>query len=296
MKRKLIKQGAGGITVCLPKRWVSQNNLGAGDELEILEDGKTLHLTTKKVLDKKLELNLDYVNKHEIRCILSYAYNAGYNKIKLNFKTLPKPSMINTIVSSFTGLEVTEQEKNSITIQSFFRDDDEQIEKLIIKMFQFTNHILDEIDQKWTKADVNLLGMYDYLLKMRDHCLRTIQIHQYQGEKSYYHYYFVIELTKISRSFSYLGRAIKESNLPRSKLFSNLKKTFNELYQCYLKKDFSKTDKVWLKIRKNIQTEIGFTKLNKSKENKAFLVHYYDCLLKLSECFSSILGIQTPLK
>ena len=103
-------------------------------------------------------------------------------------------------------------------------------------------------------------------------------------------------MSKLSRSFSYLGRTIKESNLPRSELFSNLKKTFNELYECYLKNDFSRTDEVWLKIRNNVQSEIGFTKLNKSKENKAFLVHYYDCLLKLSECSSSLLGIQTPLK
>jgi len=296
MRRKLIKQGSGGLTVCLPKKWTDKNSLQPGDEIELIPEGKELVMRTSKRSQKKLEIDLDKPDKYQIRWVISYAHNVGFNQIKINFKELPKTTLLNNIISSFTGLEITEKTENSVTIQSFFYEEEEQIEKLIIKMFQFNNQIIEEIDKNWDKADVNFIDMYDYLLKLRDNCLKMIQAFQYQKEKSYYYHYFVIELEKVAKSFNYLGRAIIASKLPRSKLFQQLKDYFNETYNCYLKKDFDKTNRLWLKIRKYIRTEIGFSEMKKLKENPVFLAYYYDTLLKLSEFSNSLLLIQVPIK
>lgn len=296
MRRKLIKQGSGGLTVCLPKKWTDKNSLQPGDEIELILEGKELVMRTSKRSKKRIEIDLDKPDKYQIRWVISYAHNIGCNQIKLNFKELPKLTLLNSIISSFTGLEVTAQTKNSITIQSFFHEDEQQIEKLIIKMFQFTNQIINEIDQRWNETDMQVLHTHDYLLRMRDNCLRMIQSFQYQKEKSYYYHHFVIELEKVAKSFNYLARTIIASNLPRSKLFQQLKDYFNEIYHCYLKKDFDKTNKLWLKIREHIKTEIGFSEMKKIKEDQVFLAYYYNSLLKLSEFSNSLLLIQIPIK
>ena len=49
MKRKLIKQGSGGLTLCVPKKWVDVNKLEAGDEVEVVEEKGNLLMSSSKI-------------------------------------------------------------------------------------------------------------------------------------------------------------------------------------------------------------------------------------------------------
>ena len=41
-ERSLIKMGAGGLVITLPKSWTRYYNLKAGDKLEVIADGKLI--------------------------------------------------------------------------------------------------------------------------------------------------------------------------------------------------------------------------------------------------------------
>ena len=60
MKRKLIKQGAGGLTLCIPKKWTEKANLKAGDEINLTEDENSLKIFPgeKKIEPKIINFRL----------------------------------------------------------------------------------------------------------------------------------------------------------------------------------------------------------------------------------------------
>ena len=89
MGRKLVKQGAGGTTVCLPKKWIDRHSLKPGDEINITEEGRKLIINTSKSSQKRLEIDLGQSDKYLIRWVISYAHNTGYDEIKINFKEIP---------------------------------------------------------------------------------------------------------------------------------------------------------------------------------------------------------------
>ena len=61
MKRKLIKQGTGALTITLPKSWVSKYELKSGDEVEVDEQERILLLKLDGKSDtlRKTEINID---------------------------------------------------------------------------------------------------------------------------------------------------------------------------------------------------------------------------------------------
>ena len=53
MIRKLIKHGESSLTVSLPRKYVKENNLIKGQEIELTESGKEIIISIKKKKKKK---------------------------------------------------------------------------------------------------------------------------------------------------------------------------------------------------------------------------------------------------
>ena len=48
MKRKIIQQGSGGLTIYLPKKWADQKGLITGDEVDVKESEQGLLIIAEK--------------------------------------------------------------------------------------------------------------------------------------------------------------------------------------------------------------------------------------------------------
>ena len=121
MKRKLIKQGIGGLTLCLPKQWSDKHALKAGEEIEVHEEQGTLVITTEsKSAKMKKELIIDDHSHEFMTRVITNAYKKGIDELKLKFKKDIPIETINKALSTLTiGYEITDVGKDYCIIQSF---------------------------------------------------------------------------------------------------------------------------------------------------------------------------------
>ena len=84
MRRKLIKQGLGGLTFYVPKKWSERLNLKPGDEIDVEEDGNTLMITPEKIIkNEKITINTTEMNDNSLKIALVSAYWQGFETIIL---------------------------------------------------------------------------------------------------------------------------------------------------------------------------------------------------------------------
>ncbi len=289
MRRKLIKQGSGGLTVCLPKKWTDFNKLQPGNEIEIGEKDNNLTISGRGESSEKTKIiNISKFNKHQVRSIISSAYKSGDDQIIINSKEEFKPSEISEIINTFTGLEMVEQENNKITIRSFLKQDETEIEKLIIKMFQSAKHILTQITEKWDKVNLDELKFLvkNNLIKIRDLCLREIHLNNYGKDLIYAYYDLVTTIEKITGEMYYLAQYVCANKPKKSEFPNKLISLLEDSYFCYLKKEFDQSNKLWLKVREVSDQYFSPKKMKKTVKTEELVAHYYD-LIKLLRHLSS---------
>ena len=84
MKRKVAQIGPSTLMVSLPMKWVKENNVSKGDELNIIEDKHSLIINTSHKKNKlNIEINMSGLGSMLNRTICAI-YKAGYTNI--NFK------------------------------------------------------------------------------------------------------------------------------------------------------------------------------------------------------------------
>jgi hypothetical protein len=282
MRRKLIKQGAGGLTVFLPIKWIRDHNLKKGDPVIIDEVEGRLNISSEESHNiKKKEVSIgELENISYIRSVISSLYKSGYNDITIYFKKMPDIHEINKIINTFTGLEVVEQTQKTIRIKSFLFTNQSEVESLIVKIFQTIKYLILDLQENGKKIDLNNhKSIIKNIRKIRDHCLRTIHKIKYFGDKSYDYYDFVTQLEKLAVNFFMMNQLVIDKKITDLELYLDANNLFESLYRSYLKKDFISSHKNWEKIRNKLK-RIDLDKL--IKKNKVdFVTQYYTILERL---------------
>lgn len=297
MKRKVIELGNQSSVVSLPKKWVQANGLKKGDEIEVAMTDNSLIITTKPgMLKTSKMIALASTHTPYLRSVIASAYKAGYDEIILQFAQTQAPKIqdINEIINSFTGLEVVSQTKDSITIKSFLSSDTEEIENLIIKMFQNVKLVLSIINDNWGDLPLDQLQsiVYTTIRKLRDHCLRTIHATKYGENKSYDYYDLVTQLEKIAAEWYMIAEDISQRKKAKSELFSVMVTRFNELYECYLKKDLQKANMMWEKHTAESKKHLGTPQsISVLLRQGSTAVHFYYLMKKYTHVASRIVSL-----
>ena len=121
MKRKLIKQGKGSLTISLPKEWIDYHELNPGDSIDVNEEGNDLVIKSdsKKTL-KGTEIKLDYQSKESYRSLIGSLYRGGYDIINVKFDDNKILDNLQKAVESIYGFELMYIEKDSCVIKSIY--------------------------------------------------------------------------------------------------------------------------------------------------------------------------------
>jgi len=137
MRRKIIKQGHNTLTITLPAKWVSDNSIKAGEEIEIDEsDKKCLRILPSShhnPEEKSIQIDVSGLDHNTIRQKLRSAYKLGYEEIALTFensmvkelrtdKDFPIMELINHEISNLIGCEIIKQSDNSCLIKDYAVD------------------------------------------------------------------------------------------------------------------------------------------------------------------------------
>ncbi|MEK6868436.1 MAG: hypothetical protein AABX98_06450, partial [Nanoarchaeota archaeon] len=105
MKRKLIKQGAGGFTVTLPINWIREHNLKQSDEVESEETEEGILISSGiKKKEKSIELDITKYDKRMLLNLLNQSYRLGYDTIRVQYNTQEQATWIEEMTATLLGL------------------------------------------------------------------------------------------------------------------------------------------------------------------------------------------------
>jgi len=182
MKRKLIKQGRGGsFTINLPKKWVDERNLKAGEDVDLAieEDKITIRADEIKTQAHEIKLDITNFNTKTIDILLMEMYSTGFTQIKLKYKNKTteaggfygsKPIVVSEfltkIVSNNIGFEIFEQDDHSTLIKQVSKVDEEEFNMTIRRLFILTKEINNKLLDHFENKDSNLKNVQNDVLHM----------------------------------------------------------------------------------------------------------------------------------
>lgn len=233
MKRKLVKQGQGALTITLPKEWINKKKLEAGSYVEVVNEEGTLKISTNRIETKKKSFNVEKPDRVLLRTIISSYYRRGFD-LKLEFKEKLPLAMIQNVTENLYGLEIEEINEHSCTLKQISTEK-QKSENLICKLLYYTIEMFEAIVSRSKEADINALRKN--VFKMRDYTLRIIVVED--SKLAFELYTLVIFLEKIGAECYYFSKSTAKLTPKDEEMIVNLKDFLVTARQVVRKKDFS---------------------------------------------------------
>lgn len=118
MKRKIVKHGPSSLTVTLPMKWVKQNNLKNGDEVEVYEAGSEIIVSGKgKEEHKEIKIALNKSNPL-LKRVFVMPYINGYDTVKISFDSSDVLEFIEKNIDLLYGFEIVDHNTNSCILKN----------------------------------------------------------------------------------------------------------------------------------------------------------------------------------
>ncbi|MBT3304275.1 hypothetical protein HN592_04070 [Candidatus Woesearchaeota archaeon] len=136
MDRKLIKQGGGGFTIYLPKKWVDEKGLTGGDKVNLSEANTALIVNSSKPVRKEKVVEITKENKKDIKTILTHLYRNGFDIIHIKETTKTIQKEIKQITEDLLlGFEITETTEGSCTLENLSEPSETKYSVLLRRVF-----------------------------------------------------------------------------------------------------------------------------------------------------------------
>lgn len=296
MKRKLIKQGAGGVTFYVPKKWVDSKGLKPGDEIEVDEQDDNLIIRpgeAKKEI-KRAEIEIDLANFNIYRSILGGLYRGGYDEVKVYFKD-PKviPVLQKTVDSTFYGFEIFDVKDDSCLIKSVYTEEATEIKNHINRIIHtiktMQEIIINDIEKNNYVSKEELLQFRSNILKHRDLVARVITQQRLLDNKNFPYHQIGFNLWNIGRNYYNLYKYLTKDTEVTKANIDYLKKVnafFAGFFDKLKEKEVVKKHKEY-----DVLIDEGI-KLMKNKKEASFIISYcINILMMLQSCNSSLLLI-----
>lgn len=203
MKRKIVRQGNGGLTVSLPISWARERKLIPGDEVELRREDSRLAISATGSAKKTKVLKFKRYNKSLLRTLLSSYYRMGYSELQLSFDDSVPIALLAEIVPSLLGYEIISFEAKSCLIRNTHEPGQESAAEAINKLFHTTIFMCERYSGGANKiASSELEVLRNRALMLRDLALKRVR--EEASEESYEWYAFIVLLEKVTGEVYYL--------------------------------------------------------------------------------------------
>ena len=291
MKRKLIKQGQGTLTVTVPSSWVEKYHLKPGTDIDIIEQANTLIISPTELEErKKISISLDNLSSAIIWRMVSSAYRAGYHEIKVSFipkkhkefynaftyNTVFTPSsqdgnelsqieVMQSLVNRFIGMEIIDQGADYCVIREMGSLTSKEVESTIRRIFLLLQSMTEAVLEgaKGNKEGLKSVHLIDTNLdRFEDYCIRVLNrigYTDYNKTKTAYAIVFLLEL--VGDEYKRLAEELWSSKKVHALLLDYIilqnKKTAL-FYELYYKYSVSTIESIY---KKDAQEQELFSKL-----------------------------------
>jgi len=197
MKRKVIKQGNGTLTITLPKKWTEKLGINAGDEIEIDESDSRLviRLDKEHILSKSITIDFKDCSPRMIKRILPVFHHSGYDEVITLYSDPSQIKAIHETINVLSGYEIIEQRPTRCVIKSLSESSELSVDKVINRMFLVLHSIVSNLKDYSEKEGSNIqeiLVLELTLDRLTNHAERYIN--KYLPKNSVYLYVLVWNL------------------------------------------------------------------------------------------------------
>jgi len=282
MKRKVIQLAEKTLVVSLPSKWVKQQGIKKGEEVDVEPKNNTLLISTQSFPAEQKKTDVSGLNVMLGRYV-GALYKAGYDSIEMRFKTKEQLETIqNILMRTCIGLEITEQGSRHIIAKEISKTEPEEFEGVLRRLFLFLisvaedsveaikNSRFDEVE-KITLRDDNINRFADF-------CRRIINKKRYDKLKESPLYFIVEELEKVGDNYRDICRHVSENHVKISReterIFGETNAFLREFYELFYNFDFPRLEKFGSK-KKPLTLEIRNAVMKAGKEDIPVLIHLY---------------------
>lgn len=283
MKRTLIKQGKGGITVTLPVDYIRTHNLEPGDEIDICEEeGKIIiePIDIKKKEKTQITINVTTLVESAIRTIITNCYRAGYDIITIKYVDLGQFEIINKVVSeNLLGFEIMENNNLVCKIEEIAEPNVDDYNNMFIKILQMTSTLFDSAIEyvEFKKGDIKQSAeIIRKIQKYDNFCRRATSKKRFVEKKAIFYWTFFTLVVHAARKIYFMQKELIDHEItPKKEVIEYIKdarEVFEVLKKAYLKKEISILDEIQEKEKQLIYKK-GFELLTTIKGNNNILIY-----------------------
>jgi len=281
-KRKLIKQGTSSFTISLPPKWIHQFDLKPGDEINLIEKGKEIVLTTSEELTvKPVELDISGFDDRLIDISIVGSYLMGVDQLKLVFKDKSRLAKIQEIVGRLLGVAIIEQGSHYCVIEEFSKTTEDQFEKILRKIFllilSISEDTLKAVENKNKNALRDMPSRDKSINQFVFLCLRLLNKYGTKRYQKTVLIYMILEsLEEVADQYTEIAIHYSKSDIALKKeIIEALRATNSQLrvfYELFYKYDIQKL--IASKIaRHKLEDKIEDMMLTKNREEFAILFY-----------------------
>jgi phosphate uptake regulator len=214
MKRKINRVGTSTLTVSLPSKWARKYGVNVGDEVDVVEDGKSLVIGSeqKRTLGKKVvEVQS---TKEFVKRLLYVPYVLGYEEIEVTFKEQKVMEKIEQTVEIMSGFEIIDQRPGFCLIQNIAKEEETKFKEIFKRLVFLVQTMGDELEKGLKEDSENLNGlppMRRMANKLTLFCGRILHLKGHKDQDRTIRYFLIVNLLeKIAIHLRDLGDHFKD--------------------------------------------------------------------------------------
>ena len=296
MKRKAVRLGPSTLVVSLPSKWIKEQKVNPGSELDIVENNNKLTISTNEQEEfKNIEINLCNTPILHKR-ILAAKYMEGYDEITIKVKDAKQARAIQNRVDGLIGMEIIEQTKEKLVLKDMGTNDKENIQNIIRRIFfllkTISNDSLEAIKNKEQNLEY-LEDMEKNVNKFTEYCFRVLNKKGYQDKtQTAIQYCMIFLLENLGDEYKDVVKFINNEKIILSEeltaIFKDINKYHEDVEKLYFKYSHEDAEKL-AKTRDKLISKTT-TLIKKTKNPKEAII------LKLFEnIISTIIKIMNEL-
>ena len=243
MNRKLIKQGKGGFTIYLPKKWVDGRGLKEGENIDIYESDEFLIVGSDKKGRKEITIDISEINKKDLKHMLTHLYRRGYDIIKLNHLDSNLTTKVRKITEELLlGFELTEKGDDFCVLESISEPTEQKYDLLLKRSFLLIKDTIELIINDFGKYE-QVKESYSLMIQQEKFvlfCRRILNREKYI-KNSLVSWELLTHLMHIEHALYYMYEYAVKKKIKKDfdiiRTMINLRDQFDLLYGAYHKKD-----------------------------------------------------------
>ncbi|MBU0614808.1 MAG: hypothetical protein KJ601_01840 [Nanoarchaeota archaeon] len=281
MKRKVIKQGNGTLTMTLPKKWADSVGLTENSELDIIEQGHSIQVTSSSAQKgTQIEISLDSNNRTYIRQVLNNIYLTGYDEVNVIDVEPGSLKTIREVIEDLLGYQIIQYSRNSCLIRNLSKEDDTEFSALLRRIFLLVKLQLDLMIEDFSGQKLDnhqqLFEIGKSIHRFVYYCRRLlIKTRMFSNYKSTRMYLLITRLLTISHSVEYLYDSLSGSPVISKQELEYCKDTA-EYFQLFYSLFYQLKHKSIYKLSEGKEDLLDqrLLKLLSSKSSNHIVIHY----------------------